>query len=1303
MEATILKLSKQANGKNLKEYFEQQSLNDIAQVLRKKLANNVRDDIDPLLIVRAIFIGSPANGGETCTQRRSIVFQEAMAWYESLYNEDIATTTEKAQVVNNLVNILLPEVETVPLNVLSQAALDMAHAIQQQTALQPKMMEIFAKLWNVLSTAEVKDSTNEIIKCIGVSKWHPQLTVSLASAFNDMELTSQQLEEVVTRIFRQLNDLDVEEIPPVIYQLLLLTRKGHKRMILAELCGYFNRIAKTNTNNPAFSRMEGTVMLHISFAIKQDQDLGQELVKYMKSNKMHLMETFNLACLLSAARIHRLEDTIFDLIKSNIVAIYKDTEKVQKCAWITEFCHVDGTRVRQILLDIVDKSASGWDQVIQSITQLGMILIDTANQSAWLRTSVAAPTRVNRHHQGPMEIIASLGIEILTKMFQASEILDQITSRIVSRSPSAMHFLELLDNVITTCADGMDAYLNNIKDTLDYLSFLPHATAERLLKAILPVAQANQQFRDGLILVLRKSMFAKDVDGRKVSVNGFLNLLRAQLSTKRNNAAGSSSSRSMSSDGVAFEILGLLRRCFSQQAEIRAIAYNGLGDLAHQHSVLATDIFDILYSQFLKVYEMDTGVATPLKLDACIENALTGGYPKMVEPVHILLFNLLKTMRILAATSHNEVTMTTLETCRDAIASLTFRLSKSDLEDYELDKTSNLDMATHLGLRNKLYSNLLLGCYETAIEHEFITKGDDVESFELILNIFKKRKALMTLLKENATNEKGRKLASHQHSGSMFTLEFITTVTKALFLQGNVQTPVRSLRSDIDFIHFIISNTQSSLLQAVNSEWTDFDDDHFKNCVELGQVFMHILMTEDSDSSFINHQPKKGHSVLGTIIESTKVIFETTVQIWPERFVRYLDQLLTVAAPNIARDGSSSRTTNKILSDTVAEFKDIMTKYLADQGQLYKEAASVMQIIVFLWKKLDRTATDFTKYATRMVNWLDEFARERPIEDVTIAKEMIALLIQASTETASFDIVVSLAKDIHTLMGDLEATTANSQSDQPAIVFVLINPKTHGVITMQLLSFVDQSADDMFWCINRLKLCATGTNVEDEVVLEFERGVCARIMCYLTVVSELTKAVLSGTFAENLIKVLSKIYKMLAAFVKYKLLNPKMISKEFSLLIMMAGEGVTDKMYKFLTVHGQRQDEVGSGGRKKGKKIVSAKEKAKVLREAKMIPHLIFLVEHFERHLIQLTRKSKVDLMQYMKRSTARDFKINLAYIDENDSSEDEKQIAKRSNPGVNENAYDDDEAEEGINEYPEEGEEAGRRGGRRATGSASI
>lgn len=52
------------------------------------------------------------------------------------------------------------------------------------------------------------------------------------------------------------------------------------------------------------------------------------------------------------------------------------------------------------------------------------------------------------------------------------------------------------------------------------------------------------------------------------------------------------------------------------------------------------------------------------------------------------------------------------------------------------------------------------------------------------------------------------------------------------------------------------------------------------------------------------------------------------------------------------------------------------------------------------------------------------------------------------------------------------------------------------------------------------------------------------------------------------------------------------------------------------------------------------------MRETKAIPDLIFNIEQYEKYLITLSKKSKVNLMQYMKLSTSRDFRINAATLE---------------------------------------------------------
>ncbi|KAF8936189.1 hypothetical protein BGZ58_004476 [Dissophora ornata] len=57
---------------------------------------------------------------------------------------------------------------------------------------------------------------------------------------------------------------------------------------------------------------------------------------------------------------------------------------------------------------------------------------------------------------------------------------------------------------------------------------------------------------------------------------------------------------------------------------------------------------------------------------------------------------------------------------------------------------------------------------------------------------------------------------------------------------------------------------------------------------------------------------------------------------------------------------------------------------------------------------------------------------------------------------------------------------------------------------------------------------------------------------------------------------------------------------------------------------------------------VKSRQKAKILRESKLIPTLIYGVEQYERFVIQLSKKAKVNLTQFMRRSTARDFRIQI-------------------------------------------------------------
>ncbi|KAI9477713.1 MAG: FANCI solenoid 4-domain-containing protein [Benjaminiella poitrasii] len=1264
MDKEIFKLSKQANKRRLVEYLNEQTEDEINHLVRYKLDDyHAANDVDTTLLLRAIMLGSPVEYGQQCLQRRFTVIACVIQW---LSTED-KEKPEKTKQASAIVNLILPEIELLSTPMLQTAGKMITDIIHECSTIQLRLLDILIKIWNVLVAAGEYNELSDIFDSLFEAKWHPQLIVGIASALNDMELSNSQLETALKHMTKKISNIEIEEVPPFIWQLLLISRKGHKRLVLEGIFNYFNHCSEIDT-----SRVEGTVMLHLSFALKQDQDLGNELFKLVKNKKSGSLELFDVACLLTAARIHRLQDIIFDFFKVSIITIYKDNEKLQKrCSWISEYFPLEANKYSQVLLDITDKSATaGWDQVIQTLCQLAMILIDTAANAGnpFINNQNTIKLRSNGlEEDSPMEKVAQLGINILLRLFKyhdvvRSEILEQMTSRIVSRANSAIDFLKLLARIIQGYPDIAEKYLNNIKDTLDILSFLPLPTAEHLLKAIRPLLTTNEQFQDGLILVLRKSLFAKDFDGREMAVKGFLNLLHEQLiEIGQDKDIGQ---QFLAVQGVAYEILGLLRRCFSQQYEIRACTYKGLGSLSLEHTNFAGDIFESLYTQFMKSYEKDENIINPIRVENCIENANNGGYPTLLEPVHILIANLVKALEATSTASISSFTADTIAQFKNNMQSFIDRLSKANLEDFELDKSANFDMATHIGLRNNQHANFLLGVYEIAMEYVFSINGITRESCENILNLFKKRKVLIGVLKDASTKEKSRKNASIT-SQPCISLRFVSKIFQAVFSldstsEGMIES-TRDLRSDIDFAHFIITRACDSLRSAIDDPYCQQDDEHVTSSIEICKTCMSILAREDSDSIFANQQSsaKKTQSVLGSIATSILTIMEMVSRVWPEKLLEFLKYLVANSAPE-----NSTKSKNRVIIEIVMQLKEVILKYLSGRTPIYKETSNVMRIITFLCDNLEKNDDDFIVQSRFVVSWLNSLAQERPIEEVSLVKDVITLLIQLCAMMGEFDTIQNICEDIHQFTGDLDILQEESQREQQQpIKYRIVNYKTFAVITSKIFEFLDTSFDDLTWCIGRLKICASLRSF-DNVAKEFESTLCQRLISVMSILSELVKSVLTDVHAESLFKTLAKAYKTLHTLVKYKLNFAQDVSPCFVNVISKCGSEITEKMYKFLTVYGQSQSQDSSAidrsKKKSRKKEVDVKRKAKIQRESKMIPNLIFAVEQFERHLIQLSRKSRVDFMQYMKRSTSRDFKIQLDRVMQQESSDEEEDIKNK-------------------------------------------
>lgn len=82
------------------------------------------------------------------------------------------------------------------------------------------------------------------------------------------------------------------------------------------------------------------MILHVDFAVKQDPELGQDWLRYVKAERPS-MGPFALAVLLGMARLQRFEQPVLDLVKGVLLRCYRDQRQRQQHNWAARLSELD--------------------------------------------------------------------------------------------------------------------------------------------------------------------------------------------------------------------------------------------------------------------------------------------------------------------------------------------------------------------------------------------------------------------------------------------------------------------------------------------------------------------------------------------------------------------------------------------------------------------------------------------------------------------------------------------------------------------------------------------------------------------------------------------------------------------------------------------------------------------------------------------------------------------------------------------------------------------------------------------------
>ncbi|NXN73316.1 FANCI protein, partial [Himantopus himantopus] len=1299
MAQRILALAAEEGPERLQEALESLGEGELGDMVTRQALKGR----ETAALLRGIFKGSP------CSQRSGVlrrlqVYKHCIPLVES---GDLHLGK-----VSEIIGLLMLEARQLPGHALAELATLFVDVIKAGSLSNGKSLELFSTVLTALASSKEslaygkgelngEEFKKQLINTLCSSKWDPRSVIHLANMFRDIPLSGEELQFVVEKVLRMFSKLDLQEIPPLVYQLLLLSAKGSKKTVLEGIISFFNQLDKIQKEEQRapqsvdlevatmpldqLRHVEGTVILHIVSVINLDQDLGEELMRHLKTEQQkdpaRALCPFSVALLLSVAVKHRLQEQIFDFLKTSITRSCKDLQFLQASRFLQDL-FPQQYDVTAVILEVVKNSAFGWDHVTQGLVDLGFSLMESYEPRKPFGGK-AADTSYGLSKM-PAQQACRLGASILLETFKVvhepirSDILEQVLNRVLTKAASPVsHFIDLLSNIVVSAPLVLQTSSSKVTETFDNLSFLPIDTVQGLLRAVQPLLKVSMSVRDSLILVLQKAIFSRQLDARKAAVAGFLLLLRnfkvlgSLSSSQCSQAIGATQVQadvhacynSAANEAFCLEILGSLRRCLSQQADVRLMLYEGFYDVLRRNSQLASSIMETLLSQIKQYYLPQPDLLPPLKLEGCI--MAQGDQVFLQEPLAHLLcciqhclawYKSTVRLRQGAEDDDEEEDVGFEQNFEEMLESVTRRMIKSELEDFELDKSADFSMSSGVGVKNNIYAIQVMGICEVLIEYNFNIGNFSKNKFEDVLGLFTCYNKLSEILKEKAG--KSKSTLGNKTARSFLSMGFVSTLLTALF-RDNAQSHEESLavlRSSTEFLRYAVSVALQKVQQLEETGQTDGPDGQnpekmFQNLCKITRV---LLWRYTSIPTVVEESgKKKGKSISLLCLEGLLRIFNTVQQLYAARIPQFL-QALDIT------DGDAEETDINVTEKAAFQIRQFQRSLVnqfssAEDDFNSKETQSLIIVLSTLSKLLDPASQQFLQFLT----WTVKICKENALEDIACCKGLLSLLFSLHVLYKSpVSLLRELAQDIHACLGDIDQDIEVESRSH----FAIVNAKTAApTVCLLVLGQADKVLEEVDWLIKKLTSLGSDTSEDSSQASNqtqaLEKGVILQLGTLVTVYHELVQTALpAGSCVDTLLRSLSKTYAILTSLVKHYIQACRSTSStipgRLEKLVKLSGSHLTPQCYSFITyvqnIHSESLSFAEERKKKKKEDEAAAVSTvmAKVLRETKPIPNLIFAIEQYEKFLIHLSKKSKVNLMQYMKLSTSRDFRINASMLD---------------------------------------------------------
>ncbi|KAF2363713.1 FANCI solenoid 2 domain [Trinorchestia longiramus] len=1220
------------------------------------------------------------------TTRESLAYRVKL--YESVFEvvrveSSRGGTALNSNVLVGLMGVLLQQLEQFPSHCLVPFVEQYLELARIGEPLHGRWMDLLPKLVCTLAERDDiildggrvvsgQDYKYQVLRTFCEQEWPAPTASSLLITFKEMSLEKQELMDVVQKVERVLRCLEYQSVPPVIYQLVLLTQTRLPGTALKTAMAYFeaqqtkmenqrNESEATATSMDDISSAEmtdqlprvekacrdlreaqSTVILHVTHLAQFDPSIARDFIKLLRTARWlpHVLcSAFTLSLALSLAAVDRYQEQVVEAVRNTVLHSMVLARYSRRSAWLRgawpQRVDMMGA-VRQIITHCAQEVSSGVCVVLLSLLEGGA---GVRSDAAALAVS-CLPQLVSCHSHAAQHCLKHIATASLT-------------------APHPRHYLSALGRLSRASPMVLLEHQSLLRELLlEQLQHHQPSTAHSILHALSNTFRMDVPLRDAAMLTLRKMLFSKDVQCRVLAVQGLVLLLQrlrvesalpsSQLSFSFSSALSQMSSSSTQvrasdmgrNESICHELLALLRRCFSLQHQVRTALYKGLYRVCRTNSKLCANILALLHQHLQSFVDLRSDCLNPIRYDDIV--ATQGDSKILQEPLGELLASIAASKVSYEALRHdpeNENGLLEAEEhgSSDTILSdlssmfdvLEQKLSICQVDDLEFDSTTEFSCSPQ-GQRNRHLAHVMVSVYDALIEHAFTCDPSrPPQKMSLCVSLFKKQKKIIELVKvkslkasalkkgDGAAKSKGRPASKTEVFETTLRFSVVTEMLSVCLTEGDEDNDRCSkvFQESHDLRFHLLTCVESHL--RAHKNLSPHEREH--QLPYLRRLTRMLFVHCSELCSRVDASDEREVSELRLCITILQALFDSFIKYHSDKLEQILKEVTNKSA---GKD-----------IDTLAyvAFKGChrMLMHLLNKEEndnLLRDAATIVHLMRQVSSIIDHDSEEIQK----TFDWVQKLAKETSISNVPLCEEILKLLFSLGDQLKpQHHLDQQVARDVYRCLGDNDG---NVSSEEAELQLKIINEGTATSTITVLMEHVDDHLGIVELSLNKMKAhLITATDYSADTV---EKSVNAKLGAIIKTMYEIVKSALPlGTVIDLVIKKAEKIYSILALFTRYyldvfRVKNFPQISEKFENLVHISGEYLSEPLYLFLNY----VEDARSNGRRIALHTA--------LKESKLIPALIFAIEKYEKLIIQLSKRSKVNLMTGMKLSTLRDFKI---------------------------------------------------------------